>query len=159
MVGIMPFTEWVQVVTQIITASTAVILAVLGYKTYLKPPEQASQKEPDDAFVDEAEDRLTSILVFKTSKQETWLTITDKGLNCRIDDTRVGRGGSQWTLEKSQATQILNSNLFHVNSGYKVKTGTFTLGPKRNWLYSKVLFPEADYLHSVLKQLLANVSS
>jgi len=134
-------------------------MAVLGYKTYLQPPEQSSENEPEEAVNDEAEEKLKSILVFKTSKQETWLSVSNQGLSCRIDDTRKGKGGQQWTLTKTQVTEILNTNTYHVNPGYKVKTGTFTIGPRRNWLYSKVLFPEPDYLHGVLKQLLSNASS
>ena len=148
--------EWVQVITQVVTAGTAVIMAVLAYKTYLQPPEQPSENEPEDAVNDSAEDTLSSILVFKTSKQETWLTVTEHGLSCRIDDTRKGKGGPQWTLTKTQVAEILNANAYHVNSGYKVRTGTFSIGPRRNWLYSKVLFPEPDYLYGVLKQLLQN---
>ncbi|CAM4098593.1 hypothetical protein [Pseudoalteromonas ostreae] len=155
----MNFTEWVQVITQIVTAATAVVMAFLGYKTYLQPPEQSSENEPDEAFSDDAEEKLKRILVFKTSKQKTWLSVSNQGLSCHIDDTRQGKGGPQWTLTRTQASEILNTNNYHVNPGYKVKTGTFTLGPRRNWLYSKVLFPEPDYLHGVLKQLLSNTSS
>jgi hypothetical protein len=155
----MTFTEWVQVITQIVTAVTAVVMAVLGYKTYLEPPEQSSENEPQEAVNDEAEEKLKSILVFKTSKQKTWLSVSDHGLSCSIDDTREGKGGPQWVLTKTQAAEILNSNCYHVNPGYKVKTGVFTIGPRRNWLYSKVLFPDPDYLHGVLKQLLSNASS
>lgn len=155
----MNFADWVQVITQIVTAVTAVIMAKLGYNAYLQPPEQSSEIEPDEAVNDEADERLKSILVFKTSKQQTWLSVNERGLSCRIDDKREGKGGQQWVLTKTQAAEILNSNTFHVNPGYKVKTGVFTLGPRRNWLYSKVLFPEPDYLHGILKQLLSNASS
>ncbi|KZN14936.1 hypothetical protein [Marinomonas sp. TW1] len=155
----MTFTDWVQVITQIITAVTAVVMAVLGYKTYLQPPEQPSENEPDEAVNDEADEKLKSILVFKTSKQETWLSVSEQGLSCRIEDSREGKGGPQWTLTKTQTAEILNTNTYHVNPGYKAKTGTFTIGPRRNWLYSKALFPEPDYLHGVLKQLLSNSSS
>ena len=155
----MTFTEWVQVITQIVTAVTAVVMAVLGYKAYLQPPEQSSENEPEEAVNDEAEEKLKSILVFKTSKQKTWLSTSGQGLSCHIDDSRKGKGGPQWTLTKTQIAEILNSNSYHVNPGYKVKTGVFTIGPRRNWLYSKVLFPEPDYLHGVLKQLLTNASS
>jgi len=155
----MTFTEWVQVVTQIVTAVTAVVMAVLAYKTYLQPPEQAQENEPEEATDETAPDKLDEILVFKTSRQETWLSVAPQGLHCRIKDTRAGKGGPQWTISKIQAKEILSSNTYHVNPGAKVKTGTFTIGSRRNWLYSKTLFPEPDYLHGVIKQLLSNVSS
>jgi len=155
----MNFVEWMQVITQTVMAITAVVMACLAYKTYLQPPVQPQEEEPDTASDESADEELNEILVFKTSKQKTWLSILPQGLRCRIEDTREGKGGPQWTLSKIQAKEILGSGLFHVNPGYKVKTGTFTLGPRRNWLYSKVLFPEPDYLHGVLKQLLEKASS
>lgn len=155
----MTFVQWIQVITQTVIAVTAVVMAFLAYKTYLQPPVQPQEEEPDTASDESADERLNEILVFKTSKQETWLSVLPQGLHCRIKDSREGRGGPQWTLSKTQSKEILGSGSFQVNSGYKVKTGTFTLGPRRNWLYSKVLFPEPDYLHGVLKQLLENASS
>lgn len=151
--------EWVQVITQIITAGTAVVMAYFAYQTYLKAPEQEAESEPEFANDEGAQDKLDAVLVFKTSKQKTWLTVSPQGLECRIDDTRDGRGGHQWTLSKTKAQEILLSNSYKVNAGYKVSTGTFTLGPRRNWLYTKSLFPEAEYLHGVLKQLLENASA
>lgn len=155
----MTFVEWVQVITQIGMAITAVAMAFLAYQTYLKAPEQEAEPEPEPASDEAAEEELYEVLVFKTSKQKTWLRVTEQGLACRIDDTREGKGGPQWVLPKEEARAILDSRAFHVNPGYKIKTGTFTLGPRRNWLYTKSLFPEPDYLESVIKKLLENASS
>lgn len=145
-------------ITQIVTAVTAVVMAVLAYRTYLRAPEQ-EEAEPENASDNEAEDSLREILVFRTSKQKTWLAVTDQGLSCRIDDTRPGKGGPQWVLSKTEAKAILDSEAYHVNPGYKARTGTFTIGSRRNWLYTKSLFPEPDYLETVVKKLLENASS
>ncbi len=145
-------------ITQIVTAVTAVVMAVLAYRTYLRAPEQ-EEAEPENASDNEAEDSLREILVFRTSKQKTWLAVTDQGLSCRIDDARPGKGGPQWVLSKTEAKAILDSEAYHVNPGYKARTGTFTIGPRRNWLYTKSLFPEPDYLETVVKKLLENASS
>ena len=150
---------WVQVITQIVTTVTAVVMAVLAYVNYLRPPEQATKEESDKAVDEAADEELSQVLVFKTSKQQTWFTATDQGIECRIDDTRPGRGGLQWVIPKRQAREILKMGTFFVNPGYKARTGTFTLGPKRNWLYSKSLFPEPEYLRGVLRQLLEGASS
>lgn len=152
----MSIVEWVQVITQLVTAITAVVMAYLAYQTYLKAPEQETESEPQDASDESADEKLNEILVFKTSKQKTWLKITEQGLSCRIDDKRDGKGGAQWTLSKEQVKAILESKAYHVNPGYKVRTGTFTIGPRKNWLYTKSLFPEPDFLESVLKKLLEN---
>jgi hypothetical protein len=151
--------EWVQVSTQLITALTAVVTAYFAYQTYFKAPEQEPESEPELASDENAADSVTEILVFKTSKQKTWLSVSPQGLKCRIDDDRAGKGGHQWTLSRTIVKEILLSNSYHVNSGYKVNSGTFTLGPRKNWLYTKSLFPEAEYLHGVLRQLLENSSS
>jgi len=156
----MGFVEWVQVITQIVTAITAVFMALKAYDTYLKAPEQDPESEPDQAVAKLKDVQLRKTLVFKTSKQETWLSATPhEGLFCEIKDQREGKGGPQWSLSPNQAKQILENSSFYVNSGYKVRTGTFSLGQRRNWLYSKALFPDPDYLHGVLKQLLQNSSS
>ncbi|SDB53687.1 hypothetical protein SAMN02927930_02110 [Pseudidiomarina indica] len=154
----MSFPVWTQVITQIITAVTAVVMAVLAYRTYLIAPEQ-EEAEPENASDNQAEGSLREILVFRTSKQKTWLAVKEQGLSCRIDDTRAGKGGPQWVLSKTEAKAILESGAYHVNPGYKVRTGTFTIGPRRNWLYTKSLFPEPDYLETILKKLLENASS
>lgn len=145
-------------ITQIVTAATTVVMAILAYRTYLRAPEQ-EETEPENASVNQAEDSLREILLFRTSKQKTWLAVTEQGLSCRIDDTRQGKGGPQWVLSKVEAKAILESGAYHVNPGYKVRIGTFTIGPRRNWLYTKALFPEPDYLVTVLKKLLENASS
>ena len=54
----MTFTEWVQVITQIVTAVTAVVMAALAYKTYLQPPEQAQENESEGATDEAAPDKL-----------------------------------------------------------------------------------------------------
>ena len=132
----MSFPVWTQVITQIVTAVTAVVMAVLAYRTYLRAPEQ-EETEPESASDNQAEDSLTETLLFRTSKQKTWLAVTEQGLSCRIDDTRPGKGGLQWILSKAEAKAILESGAYYVNPGYKVRTGTFTLGPRRNWFIRK----------------------
>ena len=155
----MNITEWVQVVTQIVTAITAVVMAVFAYKAYLQPPEQISEDEPMEASDQAAEETLTKVMVFKTSKQETWLEVWPQGLHCFINDDRDNKGGPQWTIPKTEIANILAHNMFSVNPGAKVKTGTFSVGRKKNWLYTKAYFPEPEYLHGVLQQLLENARS
>jgi len=151
------FVEFIQVTTQIITAGTAVIIAVLSYKTYLKPLEQESESEVEKAPENEPE-QIKEAIVFKTSNQTTKLIITTNGLECHLIDAREGRGGHQWTITPTETRNILTRANFHINPGFKVNTGTFTIGKRRNWLYSKRLYPEPEYLHGVIKQLLENIN-
>jgi hypothetical protein len=153
----MTFTDWVQVITQIVVAATAVIMAYLAWRTYLKAPEQEpeSEKEKTEEIVSE---KLIELLVFKTSKQKTKLKVTSQGLECHLEDKREGKGGHQWTLSKHEVKNILSMGSYSVNPGFKATVGTFSIGPRRNWLYSKPLFPDPDYLRNEIKQLLENVS-
>ena len=41
-------TDCVHIVTQLVTAATAVVMAVLTYLTYLRPPDQSSKRESED---------------------------------------------------------------------------------------------------------------
>lgn len=152
--------EVINTIAQVVMAVTAVIMAYLAYKTYLKSPEQ--EDEPDDASLKielEYDSKLLSQMVFATSKQKTTLKVTEQGLECHLKDTRPNRGGLQWTIGPNEASIILQNSNFYVNPGYKSRTGRFNIGIRRNWLYSKKLFPEPDYLKSVIKELLVNTVS
>ncbi len=149
------FANWVSIITDCIMALTAVVMAFLAYRTYLKTPEQESEPKKGKADAD-TESELKQLTVFKTSKQETILRITPQGLECHLNDTRPNKGGHQWTLSKASVQHILATSNFFVNPGYKPRSGTFSIGQRRNWLYSKKLFPEPQYLRSAIKDLLKN---
>lgn len=154
----MDITAWIQALTQVIVAATAVIMAVLAYKTYLRAPEQEEEPESaEDRSFDEQQ-LLKELVVFRTLKQTTRLRVTDGGLECHLDDIRPGRGGRQWTLSKGQVAEILRDGRISVNPGYRAATGVFRIGHRTNWLYSKKLFPESEYLLSSLRELLKNVN-
>jgi hypothetical protein len=155
----MDFADTVQVITQIVTAVTAVVMAFFAYRTYLSAPEQETEAEPESASEPAESEELTEILVFKTSNQKTFLAATKQGVSCRIEDARAGKGGPQWTISSANVAAILESRAYHVNPGYKVKTGMFSIGSRKNWLNTKSLFPDPDYLQSVLKKLLENACS
>lgn len=152
------FVELVQVITQIITAGTAVVMAVLAYRAYLMTPEQEAEedKEVTELII---EDKLSEILIFSTSKQKTKLKATNQGLECHLEDTREGKGGQQWTLSKHEVENILKQGVYSVNPGYKARVGTVNIGSRRGWLYSKSLFPEPDYLKGEIRQLLESINS
>ena len=154
----MNIADWVAVFTSSITAITAVVMAVLAYRTYLKAPVQ--EAEPETAQTNKAvEPIMREQLVFETSKQQTKLKITEMGLECHLEDSRPDHGGHQWTISKEEARQILKTSNFFINPGYKANTGIFSIGTRRNWLYSKKLFPEPEYLHGTIKDLLKNTSA
>lgn len=152
------FVEIVQVSTQIITAVIGVLGAWIAYKTFLRTPVQ--EPEPTNAGIAETEATVTSeIKVFETSDQTTLLRITDKGLECYLDDKRPGkRSGHQWTLTKSQAKETMSKRDFRVYPGYQLRSGLFSIGPRTNWLYSKKLYPEPSFLELEIQRLLEKAS-
>lgn len=147
--------DWVGAFSGLGGTGIAAFVAYLGYKEFLRTPQQTDAREDVAVADDIAMEAEPRVEVFKTSNQTTALRVTDRGLECHLDDNREGRGGHQWTIAPTEAQRILESGAYSVNPSYRVRTGRFNIGAKRNWLYSKALFPEPDYLHGTLKDLLA----
>jgi hypothetical protein len=145
-------TDWIFAVSSIIATIIAGVAAYYAYKQYLQPPVQ--EADPTKALDNEAETELTSVPVFETAKQLTTLKITSPGHECHLKDDDPKKGGLKWILSKDQIAKILANNTYAVNPRLEVRSGTFSVVPRRNWLYSKSLFPELDYLHGMLGDLL-----
>jgi len=153
------FSEIVDVVSKIATTLIAGFGAWVAYQTLLRTPTQ--EAEPEEAEVSEKEIMVPSeVEIFKTSNQTTRLKVTDKGLECYLEDSRSGkRSGHQWTLTKEQAKEIASSRDYRIYPGYKLYSGVFSIGPRKNWLYSKKIFPEPSLLELELERLLNNAST
>jgi len=153
------FAEIVDVISKIVTTAAAVFGAWVAYQTLLRTP--AQEPESGEAEVSEKEITVSSeATVFETSHQTTRLKVTDKGLECYLEDSRTGKGDRhQWTLTKQQAKEILPSRNYTIYPGYKSYYGVFSIGPRKNWLYSKRLFPEPGLLKLELDRLLKNAST
>lgn len=134
----------IEAIAAMVTAATAVISAWVAYKTFIK-----------EEHIEASANRLE---VFSTRKQTTELRATEDGLELHLHDIRPGRGGLQWTLSKPQVKEILREDAISISptSRYE-KCGTFAIGPKRKWLYSKRLYPEEKKLHADIKRLLEAV--
>lgn len=153
------FSEIVDVVSKIATTLIAGLGAWVAYQTLLRTPHQ--EAEPEEAEVLEKDITVPSaVVVFKTSNQTTRLKVTESGLECYLEDSRKGkRSGHQWTLTKEQAKIILSSHDYRIYPGYKLYSGVFSIGPRKNWLYSKKLYPEPSLLELQLENLLTNASN
>lgn len=153
------FAEIVDVVSKIVTTVIAAFGAWVAYQTLLRTPPQ--EPEPEKAEVSEKEiTALSEAVVFKTSNQRTRLKVTEKGLECYLEDSRPGkRSGHQWTLTKEQAKEILSCHDYRIYPTYKLYSGVFSIGPRKNWLYSKKLFPEPNLLELEIERLLENAST
>ncbi len=150
--------DWINTMSQAVMALTTVIMGVLAYKTYLESPNQKDVSDEPNTSVKGDDYHLMEDVVFNTSKQTTTLKVTNLGLECHLDDWRAKKGGLQWIISKEDCKRVLENNMYSVNPGSRALSGRFNIGRKRNWLYSKRLFPEPDYLKGVLKELLTNAA-
>lgn len=141
------FAELVDVISKIATPIITGFGVWIAYKTLLRTPTQ--EPEPEEAKVSEKEVKIPSeVVVFNTSNQTTMFKVTEKGLECYLKDNRLGkRSGHQWTLTKEQAKEILSSRDYRIYPGYKLYSGVFSIGPRKNWLYSKNFFLNQVFLN------------
>lgn len=127
-----------------------------------EPVEEAKETEIVEAETDkydtasripDASDRLLTI--FRTSKQETVLQVKGGGVACYIHDIRPGRGGEQWSLNRTQVERILTDAEHSITTKpYKPRTGLLTIGPRKNWLYSISLFQGPEDIKAQVRRLL-----
>lgn len=153
------FVDIVSVVSQIAMTAIAGFGAWVAYQTLLRTPVQEPEpEEPEVPATAVLEPK--NVKVFDTSNQKTWLKVTVMGLECHLEDARPGkRSGLQWQFTKEQAKEILSARDFRAYPGYKLYSGVFTIGPRRNWLYSKRLYPEPTLLESEIERLLKVAST
>lgn len=156
--------EWVQMLTQIFTTATAIIVAYFAYMQYLKIPKQKPEQKPE-AEPDSTDSKRTikaivsaKMVVFQTSKQKTTLIANESGLTCLLEDPNLKNSGIQWTINPDEANEILKSNQIDVTTGYKANTGTFSIGKRKNWLYTKKLFGSELMLYESLKNMVLNAA-
>ncbi|HZH69936.1 MAG TPA: hypothetical protein VFD80_05765 [Flavobacteriaceae bacterium] len=130
-------------------------MAVQAYQTYLKTPIQEESKDKLDTEPVSADNEM---IVFEISKQRTRLTLRGNKIECYLLDKKTNQQTLQWPIDKTTANEILKTSNIYVNPSYKPKTGTFSIGKKRNWLYSKNLYPEPDYLKGEIRAILKKIS-
>jgi hypothetical protein len=152
------FVEIVEVVSNIAMTIIAGVGVWIAYMTLLRMPTQETESEKGGSLKSETT-IFSEVKVFETSKQTTWLKVTDQGLECYLYERRSNKGGLQWILTKGEAKEILSKGNYWVHPGYSLNSGVFSIGPRRNWLYSKKIYPEPNLLDLDLKKLLEKAST
>jgi hypothetical protein len=159
--------------TAIVVAIATVVGVVITYRQYKKEPEEESTPEepmPEpDPPAQLAEPPLpplpinppppnlgsewpSEIVVFDTKKQTTTLRRTIRGLECYLQDKRTGAPAAhQWTLGPKQLRQALLPGQITVDPNHKPTIGKFKMGTRREWLYSKRLFPDPEHFEKILR--------
>ncbi len=122
---------------------------ILGYRRFSDEPQIRTlvEKSKDFDSSEESTDSAQSLIIFQTSKQQTWLMSSTKRLYCILDDVRRPRPRVQWSLPK---------NKVKVRARPKTeKTGLVDFDQRRrSWLFSAPLFEEKpieDSIKALLK--------
>ncbi len=94
-------------------------------------------------FSADAEDPTTAeaLLIFQTSKQQTWLVSTSERLYCILDDRRKDQPHINWHIPKQQLVTGQEVSIELAARDRSAQSGLVDIGRKhRNWLYTKQLF-------------------
>ena len=153
--------EVVAVVSDLASVGIAGFGAWLAWRTFVGDSVQTAEapsEMPLPAAAPTAAESAPPLKLFETKRQTTWLKATEKGLECHLTERRPGKtGGHKWTMAPDEVKRILESSDFYVNPTLKISTGLLSIGSRRNWLYSKKLFPEPEQLHHEIAKLLRSV--
>lgn len=114
----------------------------LGHGSFL-PPEQILEKISDSKNFDsarEAPNRAEALLIFQTTKQQTWLVATNVRLYCILDD--IGKGSTSILWSMSESKLIQGGRLYaHVSTNHKTdKTGVVKIADRNGLYFSRKLF-------------------
>lgn len=102
-----------------------------------------------------------ALLIFSTSKQQTWLIATPNRLYCVLDDVRKAGLHINWSMARSRILKANGDIKIDVTARDETKrTGRVDIGPKQNWLFTKALFgkddPEKRIRELITSAMLAN---
>ena len=115
---------------------------LLGRDEFKSPDEIIELIRQYRGFDPEQEDisHAEALLIFQTSKQQTWLVATSVRLYCVLDDLKKSFTRAQWSYSKD--TLVSNTEVtVRISARNKTeKTGLVDIGEHRNWLYSRKLF-------------------
>jgi hypothetical protein len=118
----------------------------------LKTAEQIVEIVRSSTNFDQSEEGLEeALLIFQTSKQQTWLIATTERLYCVLDDISRGFTRTQWSMTKK--TIVCNNKIIlPISTRDKTdQTGLLDLGKHRGWLFTKRLFASSPIDEQVKK--------
>lgn len=97
---------------------------------------------------------VQTLLLFETRTQHTWLIATNKQLFCVLDDekTRYNNRMIQWRMPLDHAAPV-------VAVAHRQRSGKVNIGDKRNWLYSRKLFPTPGMLEERIAKMVAEAKA
>ena len=128
---------------------------ILGFRDFSKI-EEIKKFINLNLYYSKEEDILNAehLLLFDTSKQKTWILISNLRMFCVLDDISKDTFQPRWHLNKNEI--IRNGKIIleiKVHEEYSHNSGLIDFGNvHKKWLYSKKLFPNPNKLVSALKQ-------
>ena len=107
------------------------------------------------ALISGARESLDYLLLFKTSKQRTWILADATSVFCFLDDTSKDSFELRWKEHKEN----LKDNI-SINWDYKPGTGTIDFGQNhKRWLCTKNLFQNKEHLSNEIEKLIKKSES
>ena len=125
---------------------------LLGRSEFKSPNEIIAIASTTDDIPAEA------LLIFQTSRQQTWLVATKRDLICVLDDLNKGFTRVQWRIPKES---ILTEGAVKIEMRTRSKTektGLLDIGERRNWLYSKRLYSNDELLAKLKRMIVRNMA-
>jgi hypothetical protein len=99
-----------------------------------------------------------TLLIFQTSRQQTWLVGTNQRLYNVLDDLNNGFTKVQWILPKGQ---LVKNGRIDVKVATRTKTdetGLLDIGERQGSMFSKRLFDERDLVEKIQDMILRKMS-
>ena len=125
---------------------------ILGYRDFHKRNEIIefikNKFNPTDKEKIESSEE---IILFRTSRQQTWLIVSNTTVYCILDDKEKKSILFKWKMNKEELIDSVGNFNLNISTGdYKGNTGTINFGEQhKDWLYSKKLFQnEKDLINN-----------
>lgn len=132
----------------------------LGQPEFKSPQEiiELVAESPQFDSQQESAQQAEGLLIFQTSRQQTWIVVTRLRLYCVLDDIGKGFTRVQWAIPREQCVaneQVTLPVEAHERGEPSDRSGLVDIGGHRNWLFSKKLFTTesiTDKLRAVIAQ-------
>lgn len=125
---------------------------LLSKELIIKRIEAVPDFDPASESIENAE----ALLIFQTSRQQTWLVSTEERLYCLLDDKLKREPESRWTVPRSELVDGHQFVLPIETRDNSPSTGLVDLGPKhKNWYFSKPLFDGGPSVATAIAELVS----
>lgn len=131
---------------------------ILGNRDFSTPNDIREAVKRSVNYAEENLDVAEMFYFFDTSKQRTWLVVTNRRIYILLDDIRKEDVGVNLSFSIERVYQD-GKLLIDFNPGYKPNYGLiYFLKGKRGWIYSKSLFPNPEILKTKITNTVRRAS-